>query len=456
MTEKKFNYKCPADAPEDWSKCKPGNWALFGAGVSFHESIKDNAKMMLLTLLPYIIIMIPSLMYDKPTKPGPDGKRPPKSHDTVVMEANKENFYALLSLIACISLFCYYLYKEWVNSRSDGGGIQDKIAEANIQAMQDGVLTLRGAMAKFRDSTWANQRDLDKALKNPDAVGEVRTMCKILAPFFRMYDSNGDNIIDMNEFKLIFKDVNENISKESMERMFKAADVDNSEVISFEEFVACILCFALESEGMGSDDHKAKIMVDPSVYYSGAADDEEEEQEDEDIPEDLADLSPEEQQKRIKQRAFSMMGLGTLLVVVFSDPMVDLLGAMGKQLGIGAFYIAFVLAPMASNASELVAASNYAAKKTMKSMTTSLSTLEGAAVMNNTFTTGVFMVLIYARGIAWEFQAETIVIVFIQICMGVMMMNLTHQLLVHACFVFSLYPLALAVTWALENKLGID
>merc|ERR1719361_2041099 len=150
------------------------------------------------------------------------------------------------------------------------------------------------------------------------------------------------------------------------------------------------------------------------------------------------------------------MGFGTLLVMVFSDPMVDLLAAMGKQIGVSAFYVSFVLAPMASNASELVAASNYAAKKTMKSMTTSLSTLEGAAVMNNTFTTGVFFALIYLRGIAWEFQAETIVLVLIQIAIAIMMLNTKHQLLYHACLVFSFYPLALAVTWILENIVHMD
>jgi hypothetical protein len=39
-----------------------------------------------------------------------------------------------------------------------------------------------------------------------------------------------------------------------------------------------------------------------------------EEEEDEEIPEDLLDLSPEEQQKQIKIRAFSQMALGTILV----------------------------------------------------------------------------------------------------------------------------------------------
>merc|ERR1711953_68799 len=140
----------------------------------------------------------------------------------------------------------------------------------------------------------------------------------------------------------------------TQEKMFAAADVDNSKVINFEEFVACILCFALEAPVEAEGSRPPKIMLDPKTFYAP----EDEDREDEDMPEDLADLSPEEQQKRIKQRAFSMMGLGTLLVVVFSDPAVDLLARMG------------------SNASELVAAANYAAKKTMKSMTTSLSTLE--------------------------------------------------------------------------------
>merc|ERR1712007_39869 len=204
---------------------------------------------------------------------------------------------------------------------------------------------------------------------------------------------------------------------------------------------------------MGGHRGPPKQAIDPKVFYDP---NDEEENEEEDIPEDLADLPPDEQQRRIKQRAYQMMGFGTLLVVVFSDPMVDLLGALGDHLGIGAFYVSFVLAPMASNASELVAAANYAAKKTMKSMTTSLSTLEGAAVMNNTFTTGVFLALIFVRGIAWQFTAETIVIILVEVLIGVTVLFKPKQLLYDALIIFSYYPLALVVVWALENKLHID
>jgi Ca2+/H+ antiporter len=102
----------------------------------------------------------------------------------------------------------------------------------------------------------------------------------------------------------------------------------------------------------------------------------------------MKDLSPEEQQKRIKFRSFSTMALGTFIVLFFSDPMVDILSELGTRTGIPSFYIAFVAAPLASNASELIAAYNYAQKKTVATITISLTTLEGAAIMNNTFVLG--------------------------------------------------------------------
>ena len=66
------------------------------------------------------------------------------------------------------------------------------------------------------------------------------------------------------------------------------------------------------------------------------------------------------------------MGVGTLLVLLFSDPMVDCLSELGNRTGIPPFYVSFILAPLASNASELIASMNYASKKTQKTITISL------------------------------------------------------------------------------------
>merc|ERR1712013_925615 len=98
--------------------------------------------------------------------------------------------------------------------------------------------------------------------------------------------------------------------------------------------------------------------------------------------------------------------------------MVDALSNWGTRTGIPAFYISFVLAPLASNASELLSAYTYAAKKSQKSITTALSTLVGAACMNNTFCLAIFFALIYMRGVAWQFTAETISIMVIQWIIG--------------------------------------
>merc|ERR1711918_340793 len=113
-----------------------------------------------------------------------------------------------------------------------------------------------------------------------------------------------------------------------------------------------------------------------------------------------------------------MMALGTFIVVVVSDPFVDVLGEWGERLNIDGFFVAFIVAPFASNASELLSAYQYASKKSKKALTTSLSTLIGAACMNNTFCLAIFFGLIYFKDLAWRFTSETVSIIFIQWVIG--------------------------------------
>lgn len=182
----------------------------------------------------------------------------------------------------------------------------------------------------------------------------------------------------------------------------------------------------------------------------------EEDEEEEEMPEDLADLSPEQQLKRVLFRSCWMMGLGTMMVLIFSDPMVDVLSEWGVRTGIPAFYISFVLAPLASNASELLSAYTYAAKKSSKSITTALSTLIGAAIMNNTFCLAIFFALIFFKKLAWQFSAETIAIILIQWVIGLMTMAKTVQTKFDAVLIMACYPGCLAIVWALENLAGLD
>jgi Ca2+/H+ antiporter len=149
-----------------------------------------------------------------------------------------------------------------------------------------------------------------------------------------------------------------------------------------------------------------------------------------------------------------MLATGTLLVVVFSDPMVDVLGAIATRANVSPFYVSFVLAPLASNASEILASMYYASKKTRKTITVSLTTLEGAASVNNTFCLSIFMGLIFFRGLAWQYTAETLTIILTQVLVGyfVQKPSLTFG---GGLFILCIFPLSIALVAILE-AVGFD
>jgi len=461
-----LRYRRPANADEDWDKLDPpGNRSLTGTGVGLGSEIKDSTKLMLATTLGYLIIQIPALRTDSMLK-NSDVPQAEKRH-AQVREAAHENQFALVGLILCSASFGYYMYKMWSDSQDTQSTIDDAIAAATVDALRDGKLTLRGALSKFRESNWStlkDKKDLQEALVNKATLDQVRRMCKLLAPFFGHYDLNGDNQIDFEEFRMIFKDVRENLPKDAQRNMFDRADTDQSGFISFEEFVACMMDFA-NNPNMDLQDKAHRFRKDPATNYLSERGDEHDEVEDEDeeegceeedMPEDLADLEPEEQQRRIKTRAIQKMLFGSALVLIFSDPTVDVLAEIGHRVDISPFYVSFVLAPLASNATELVAAYNYAKKRTIKSMTTSLSSLLGAGVMNNTFCLGIFLALIYFRNLAWEFSAETIAIVGVEVVIGAIVWGRRSLQMYHGVVILSLYPISLMLVWVLENKVGID
>jgi len=82
----------------------------------------------------------------------------------------------------------------------------------------------------------------------------------------------------------------------------------------------------------------------------------EEENDEEEMPDKIKLLPEHLQQAAIIKMSLKIMGMGTMWVILFSDPMVGVLSAFGDLIGVNPFYVSFVLAPLASNGSELLAA----------------------------------------------------------------------------------------------------
>jgi len=131
--------------------------------------------------------------------------------------------------------------------------------------------------------------------------------------------------------------------------------------------------------------------------------------------------------------------------------MVDVISRFGTYTNIPSFYISFIITPFCSNASEVVASIMFAAKRSVASSSMTFSQLYGAATMNNTLVLGVFYALIYIKGLAWEFSAETMTILLVTfIVCGFGSFMRTYRLY-WAIPNFFLYPLALVFVYILET-----
>ena len=219
---------------------------------------------------------------------------------------------------------------------------------------------------------------------------------------------------------------------------------------------------AEEEEEEASDVPKVPVKLDEHIL---GEDMEEEEQEDESDDEDEHHneyymTTDEKGEPRINTRAIFkdsiiMMAKGSVLIFFFADPMVDALNDCGYRINVSPFYISFIFAPLASNASEFLAAYKIAKKKTPTTITVSYSTLIGAAIMNNTFVLGIFMLLIYARDLAWEFTAETFCILFVEWCMLYFTSRLKITLL-DSFIVLSLFPISLFLVFMMTGVGSLD
>jgi len=458
IVDGKPQYKRPRDAPEDWQKLSDeDSCSLKGSGVGIGPEIKTNAKIMLVTAMSYLIIQIPAFVVDKPKGQTQVGLKD---------QMTFEQLPAQIGLGLCIFMFFAYLYLMVKAANSGDSSQQAKVVRTIIEGIQSGKITLRGVMADFKAGAEAVQKgDLQESLlgSSPEAKGHLMYMCQVLEPFFAMYDKNSDGQLSKLEFKMVMKDMGETVDDDWVDEQFRQIDTDNSGYLEFKEFVTCVANFSMYS----SPRPPTVTRIVPG-YWKAKTDteaqtaDDDEGAEEEELPEDLADLDPAEQQKRIKIRAFQGMFFGTFLVLLFSDPMCDMLGLIGDKSGVPKFYVSFVLAPLASNASELVAAMKLAAKKTQGSMVNSLSSLEGAGIMNNTFCLGIFLFLIVYKdavtpaGLVWQFSAETLSILIIEVLVAAIVLTKSTQTLLDGIIVFMCYPLALVIVIFLENVVMLD
>ena len=166
---------------------------------------------------------------------------------------------------------------------------------------------------------------------------------------------------EANELGRVFQEMNEPKSTQEIKELFRAYDRDRNGKLTLDEFCAGMLKYAAEKKD------------DPSVHRATTvAHDSDEEHEE--IPDEFAEnkfKSVADQQRAIRGAAARLCLAGTALVLVFSDPITDVLQTGADRMGIPAFYVGFVVAPLITNGSEVLASYTFAQKRGVERRTSS-------------------------------------------------------------------------------------
>jgi Ca2+/Na+ antiporter len=389
-----------------------------------------SGRIMFATACIYLVIQIPAFILV-----GDD--------DSVEQVTTGERWWAFTGMLLSAVFFCIYLWFQAKLADDGDHPSSDKNEHKKVALQTQEIESGAVSIAAFFHA------EDDESLLGGSKVNPATEA--MLRMYFKKYDLDGNGEMSISEMGSMMTDLNISYTPEDLRTAFKIVDENGDGEVQFDEFlnkirpVVAHLISSTDSNGTIATLNNIQVEKTDSV---GDDDDEEEPE----IPEDLAGITDRKVlAKKILYRSCWMMFLGTSMVLVFSDPMVDVFSGIGKMVGVDAFYVSFVLAPLASNASELIAAYNYAMKKTTTTITTSLTALQGAACMNNTFCLGIFMALIFFKKLEWNFSAETISIVFVQFAMVLISMKKYHFMR-DAWAVLALYPVSLVLVWFLESQ----
>lgn len=194
--------------------------------------INMTAIFMLLTAVSYLIIQIPGLYYvDMPTADI----------------AEHERKYALYGFIFCFCFFTVYLWYQYIHK--DDGHVEAQLEQSFIAAIQDGEISLLGVMCSELSSGQADSSSYQKVGEATplSAIGDksMGRLRRLLKPFFKKYDADGNGSLDIMELTVVFKDLGEKLSQRDLMTLFAAFDKAGKGSIGYDDFVQGVADYIL-------------------------------------------------------------------------------------------------------------------------------------------------------------------------------------------------------------------
>ncbi|CAM8957655.1 unnamed protein product [Rhodiola kirilowii] len=388
-------------------------FSITGSGVSTDIWTTYAAMIMGVSIIPFLIVQLPQILHSNSGK-----------HLAVLIAL-------IVSVVLLVAYCLYQVLQPQIQRR--------RIAYAKHKHVISGLLTYlkKHALGRLLD---------DDGLPNPE----------VLEKLFDKIDGDNDGYLSPAELKALvvgfqFKHIDLN-EDEAVEKLINDFDTSQDKLIEKKEFVEGVskwLNEAKRSSRQTSGPNTSKYLLDfhQETKKEHALLGDASEQSDE-----ISEGS--ENPKWTSVKAGMLLLLGTLIAAAFADPLVDAVDNFSDATSIPSFFISFIALPLATNSSEAVSAIIFASRKKVTTASLTFSELYGAVTMNNVLCLSVFLALVYARGLTWDFSAEVLVILIACVVMSAFGSFRTTFPLWTASLAFLLYPFSLALVYVLDYQCG--
>ncbi|KAK4387112.1 Sodium/calcium exchanger NCL [Sesamum angolense] len=275
---------------------------------------------------------------------------------------------------------------------------------------------------------------------------------EVLRRLFRMIDDNKDGYLSHTELRALivgirFSEINLD-EDDAVVKLMNDLDSSRDSRVDLNEFISTVARWLEEAKGAKAPNHTGSMKFIDDFH--------EQTRREHDLLGDQGDEAAEgvDNPRWTSVKAVLLLLLGTVIVAVFADPLVDAVDNFSTATSIPSFFISFIVLPLATNSSEAVSAIIFASRKNLRSASLTFSELYGAVTMNNVLCLSVFLALVYVRGLVWDFSSEVLVILIVCVVMGVFASIRTTFPLWTSLLAFLLYPFSLALVYVLDYVFG--
>ncbi|CAN6553151.1 unnamed protein product [Malus baccata var. baccata] len=396
-----------SDLSESQTLSNPENkkpFSLTGSGVRTDVETRDTARIMMFSLIPYLILQLAKIL-------------------TSTTAVRVVILIALLIASAFLATyFIYQFFQPWIQSRR----LEYLLRKYIPKNILPSLMTVGG---------------------NPNV--------SIIKGLFHRIDKNHNTYISADELRALILGIQiEEIGLDDddyAEEVMKQFDLSGDAQIAETEFVNGISKWINPAKPPANDkghEHTSLFRRNNSKNEKSMED-----QLTPLISKKNGTKGADTSWMNLLKAAFLII-LGTAITVFLSMPLMVSLRKFSTAASIPSFAASYVVIPLATNYRLALISVTSAKEKTEDAISLTLSEIYTAAFMNNVVGLVIFLALVYIRNLSWDVAAEVLVVLLISTAVG-FSASFSRKFPFWTCILaYILYPISLLLVYVLTTVIG--